>query len=169
VSNKIIFAAVLGLLSGAAVASDAPRWSVGADVGSTTVPGDSGRFASGGAFAGFQASQAFGVEASYRRLAWLEYQDRAYAADTKLHQLALSATAAIALRPGARIYGRLGINHLAARFKDSDGYRAGALDNTILAGVGVECRLSARLSARLEVQKPSAELTNVHAGLAVHF
>ena len=169
VSNKIILAAVLGLLASAAVAADASRWYAGADLGITRVPADSGRFSSGGAFVGFQSRPAFGVEASYRMLAWQEYRDRGYAADTRLHQLALSATAAIAVRPGVRVYGRLGFNHLAARSKDSDGFRASALNNTTLAGVGVVCRLTPRLSARVEVQKPSAELTNVHTGVAFHF
>jgi OOP family OmpA-OmpF porin len=66
------------------------------------------------------------------------------------------------------LYGRLGVNRLEAKVS-SAGYSAKDSTTKALYGVGLNYAFTPAVSARLEVQKPSSDATNLSAGVAFNF
>lgn len=171
--KKIAAAAALLIASSAAFAAQPNTFYAGADVGKTKVDDFSKRDTSVGAFVGYNFHQNFAVEGGYRRLA--DYDIGVLTGTTgiidgsvKVDQAHLSLIGSLPVGESFSVYGRLGINHLegkvrAAGFKDSDS------STKALYGVGVSYAFSPAVSARLEVQKPASDATNLSAGVAFQF
>ena len=152
--KKIIAAAAFATVAASSYAAT-PGAYAGVDVGSTKVNGY-GREPSYGAFAGYNLTQNFGVEAGYRQLASV--------GGGSVTQGAVSALASLPLSNGFDVYGRLGYNKLDAKSH----VRVGK-DDGVLYGIGVSKDFGNKLSGRVELQRPSDESTNVSIGLGYSF
>jgi hypothetical protein len=161
--KKIAIAATLAILSSAAMAADQPYFYAGGDVGSTKIDGFD-RETSFGGFGGYQINENFGVEAGIRRLADTDYAG----VDVKVDQIAISAIGTIPLSNGFNVYGRLGYNRLSAKASGVGG-SATEHENKALYGVGLGYSFSPVVMGRLEVQKPSSDVTNISAGVSFRF
>lgn len=162
--KKIAIAATLALLASAASAADQPYFYAGGDIGSTKIDGYSDRETSYGVFGGYQINQNFGVEANYRVLA--DFED--FGADFKGEQVGISAIGTIPLSNGFSVFGRLGYNHISAEVKGG-GMSYKESDNKAVYGVGLGYAFTPTVSARVEVQKPESDVTNLSAGVSFRF
>jgi OOP family OmpA-OmpF porin len=158
--KKIAFAATLAILASSSFAQVRPSIYAGVDVGSTKLDGISDRQSSFGGFVGYQINPSFAVEAGYRRLADFD--------NITINQTAVSVIGTLPLQSGFNVYGRLGYNHLDS--KASYAYSS-ATDSTsgVLYGVGVGYNFTPTIAARLEVQKPTSDTSNVGASLSLKF
>lgn len=171
--KKIAAAAALLIASSAAFAAQPNTFYAGADVGKTRIDDFSKRDTSVGAFVGYHFHQNFAVEGGYRRLAdydigVLTGNSGIIDGSVKADQAHLSLIGSLPVGESFSVYGRLGLNRLeakvrAAGFKDSDS------STKALYGVGVSYAFSPAVSARLEVQKPASDATNLSAGVAFQF
>jgi hypothetical protein len=157
--KKIAVAAVLATLAASSYAA-APGFYVGGEVGSTKFDGASGHTGSYGAVAGFNFNQNFGVEAGYGRLGKVDF----YGYDVKFNQTQVSLIGSVPLNSAFSIYARLGYNNLEASVSGSS-----ASDNGALYGVGVGYNFNQKISGRVEVQRPAADVTNVRVGVVYSF
>jgi opacity protein-like surface antigen len=164
--KKIAIVATLSLLASSSFAA-APIYA-GADFGSTKIDDASDRSSSYGAFIGYKFHENFAIEGSFRRLGDFDFAVGTASANAKIDQTALSVIGSLPLASGFNLYARLGYNQL--KVKASIGGSSGD-DSTSggLYGVGVGYTFSPTVSARLEVQKPSSDSTNVHAGVVFNF
>lgn len=128
----------------------------GIDVGSTKVDGVSDSQTSVGGFVGYNFHQNFSVEGGYRRLGDWD--------GVTVDQTHVSLVGALPLSQGFNVYGRLGYNHI----KTDAGF-AEASDSGVLYGVGVGYNFNAKVSGRIEVQKPTNDSTNVGASVVYQF
>lgn len=151
--KKIIAAAAFATMAASSYAAT-PGAYAGVDIGSTKINAY-GREPSYGAFAGYNFTQNFGVEAGYRSLGSVGGRN--------VTQAAVSALASLPLSNGYSAYGRLGYNKL-----DSQSYRVGT-DEGVLYGIGVSKDFGNKLSGRIELQRPSDESTNLSIGLGYSF
>ncbi|MES3022085.1 MAG: porin family protein [Pseudomonadota bacterium] len=165
--NKIAFAAALVIASSAAIAADSPYY-VGADIGTTKGEGSSDRESGYGAFAGYQFTKHIAVEAGLRRLGDEKETIGGVTGNVRVNQLSVSAVGTLPLSNGFSVFGRLGANRLSIKgnvgpnsFKDSD--------TKALYGAGVAYSFSPAVSARLEIQKPMSDLTNLSLGVSYKF
>jgi OmpA-OmpF porin, OOP family len=162
--KKIAIAASLAILSSAAMAADQPYFYAGGDVGSTKLEGADDRETSYGGFAGYQFNENFGLEAGFRRLGDADFTG----GNVKADQYSLSAIGTIPLSNGFSVFGRLGYNRIDSKVRfmgvsDSDH------EDEVLYGAGVGYKFSETVSARLEVQKPHSDITNISAGVSFRF
>lgn len=164
--KKIAVAAALAIAASTAAA--APSYYVGVDAGSTKLDGVDNRETSIGLFAGYNITPMFAVEGTYRRLADVVTNDFGPTANIKLDQIGISGIAGMPVGAGFRVYGRLGYNNINAKVKVGAG--AGDADESgVLYGLGLGYTLTQYVSARVEVQKPTSDSTNVSFGIAATF
>ncbi|KFI07558.1 outer membrane beta-barrel protein [Massilia sp. BSC265] len=169
------FATVTALIiaSSAAFAAQPDTFYAGADVGRTKINDMSGRDTSYGAFVGYNFHQNFAVEAGYRRLADYDFLvagagSSIIGGSESVNQAHLSVIGSLPVGEGFSVYSRLGVNHLRVKAKAGN-YKYSGSENKALYGVGVSYAFSPAVSARLEVQKPASDATNLSAGVAFQF
>ena len=155
--KKIAAAAALAIVASTAVAAEAPAFYIGADVGSTKLDGFDDRETGYGVFAGYQINQTYAIEANYRMLADVD--------GAEADQFGLSAIATLPLSSGFNVYGRLGYNRAELTGAGSFSRK----ESGVLYGVGLGYEFSPTVAARLEVQKPTSDVTNVSAGVSFSF
>ena len=166
--KKIAIAATLAVLSTTAMAAEGSRFYAGADVGTTKIEGESDRENSAGAFVGFNITPVVAIEAGFRRLADYDIGSGANRVELTMDQIALSAVATLPLNSGFNVFGRLGYNRLNAKASVS-GFKGDANDSGVLYGIGAGYAFSPTVAARIEVQKPSSDSTNLSAGVVFSF
>jgi OOP family OmpA-OmpF porin len=155
--SKIAIAATFALVSTVASAADAPtKFYAGADIGTTKAKGESDRESGYGVFGGYNFTEQLAIEAGYRRLV---SDDAGH-----LDQLSISAIGTIPLSNGFSVYGRLGVNRLAVKFDGDSGHI-----NRGVYGIGMGYSFTPAISARIELQKPMSDLTNLSAGVVFNF
>jgi OOP family OmpA-OmpF porin len=161
--KKIAAAAFLASLAASTFAAT-PGIYAGVDGGSTKIDNLSGHETSYGAVLGYTINPTWAVEAGFRRLGTWTVNS----VDVKADQVALSAIGTIPLSNGFSAYGRLGVNNLDASAHVSN---VTVSDNTtkLLYGAGVAYDFGDNVGARLEVQKPSSDSTNVSFGVTYSF
>jgi len=158
--KKIAAAAALAMLACSSFAGTPGTVYGGLDVGSTKVDGVSDSKTSFGGFVGYNFHQNFSVEAGYRRLgAW-----DIGGGDLTVNQTAVSVIGALPLDQRFNIFGRLGYNHIKSETPFNE-----AGDTGVLYGVGVGYNFSQKVAARVEVQKPSSDSTNVGVSVVYQF
>lgn len=157
---KKLFAAAALTLMAASSAHAAPGFYMGADVGSTKYDGYRDSEDSIGIFGGYDFNDNFAIEAGYRDL----YAGLSFDAT----QVAVSGVGTIRLKHGFKLYGRLGLNHLSSESKNGGRYGFESATK-IMYGFGAGYNFTPAFSARVEVQKPAANLTNVSVGVAYKF
>jgi OOP family OmpA-OmpF porin len=160
IMKKILAAAALAMLATSSFAAPPGTLYAGVDGGSTKVDGTSRKETSYGGFVGYNFHQNFALEAGFRRLGLWEEPGE----DLKIDQTALSVIGSVPLSQAFSVYGRLGYNHLktgrcSCKYSDSG----------VLYGVGLGYTFSETVAARVEVQKPTSDSTNVSVGLAIQF
>jgi OOP family OmpA-OmpF porin len=165
--KKIAAATALVIASSAAFAAQPNTFYAGADVGRTKID-DVDHDTSVGAFVGYNFHQNFAVEAGFRRLADLDYRVAGVNANVRADQYALSVVGSLPVGESFSVYGRLGLNRLEAK-GSAGGFSAKDSETKALYGVGVSYAFTPAVSARLEVQKPASDATNVSAGVAFAF
>jgi OOP family OmpA-OmpF porin len=161
--KKIAITAALAIVASSSFAQVAPvRPSVyaGVDVGSTKIDGISDRQSSFGGFVGYQFNESFAVEGGYRRLADFD--------NVTLNQTHASVIGILPLQSNFNVYGRLGYNHIEAK---ASFMNSSATDSTsgVLYGVGVGYNFTPQITARLEVQKPTSDTSNIGGSLSLKF
>ena len=161
--KKIALAAVLATAAASSFAAT-PGFYAGADVGSTKIDGLSGNQASFGAFAGYSFNQNFAVEGAYRRLG--TWNVMGY--DVDADQTSVSLLGTLPLNAQFNVYARLGYNNMGAS-ASYGGIKASTSQNGGLYGVGVGYNFNKQISARVEVQKPASDTTNVNVGIVYSF
>jgi OOP family OmpA-OmpF porin len=167
--KKTAALATLILASSAAFAAQPNTFYGGADIGSTKIDDFSKRDTSVGAFVGYNFHQNFAVEGGYRRLSDTDFDTGGFGtANARVSQAHLSLIGSLPVGESFSVYGRLGVNRLEARFS-SGGYSAKDSTNKALYGVGMSYAFSPTVSARLEVQKPASDATNLSTGVAFQF
>jgi len=170
--NKIAAALSLILASSAAFAAQPDTFYGGVDAGRTKLDGFAKRDTSVGAFAGYNFHQNFAVEAGYRRLADQDYSlamgSYVFHESAKVDQAHLSVVGSLPVSEKFSVYGRLGVNRLEARIS-SPVYSGKDTTTKALYGVGLGYAITEAVSARVEVQKPASDLTNVSAGVSFRF
>jgi OOP family OmpA-OmpF porin len=161
--KKIALAAILATAAASSFAAT-PGVYAGADLGSTKVDGLSGNQASFGVFAGYSFNQNFAVEGAYRRLG--TWNVMGY--DVDADQTAVSLLGTLPLNAQFNVYARLGYNNMGAS-ASYGGVKASTSQNGGLYGVGVGYNFNKQISARVEVQKPASDTTNVNVGIVYSF
>jgi OOP family OmpA-OmpF porin len=170
--KKIAAATALIIASSASFAAEPHTFYGGVDIGKTKIEDLGKRDTSVGGFVGYHFHQNFAVEAGYRRLA--DYDLVVVTGvgildgSAKLDQAHLSLVGSLPLDQKLSVYGRLGVNRLEAKvstrgFSDKDS------TTKALYGVGMSYAFSPAVSARIEVQKPSSDATNLSLGAAFQF
>jgi OOP family OmpA-OmpF porin len=162
--KQIAAAAALFIASSTAMAVEPGSIYAGVDAGKTKLDGWSDRETSFGGFVGYKFQPNFAAEFGYRRLADFE----AFGADVKADQVALSVIGSLPLSNNFNLYGRLGYNRIEVDasfrgFSDSDS------TSGVLYGVGLGYAFTPAVSARIEVQRPSSDSTNLSAGVVFKF
>ncbi len=171
--KKIAAATALIIASSATFAAQPNTFYAGADVGRTKVEDFSKRDTSVGAFLGYNFHENFAVEGGYRRLAdydmgVLTTNGGIIDGSVKVNQAHLSLVGSLPVGESFSVYGRLGASRLEAKFK-SGPFSGKESDTRGLYGVGVNYAFTPAVSARLEVQKPVSDATNLSAGVAFQF
>ncbi|GAB3455298.1 hypothetical protein GCM10027321_07520 [Massilia terrae] len=142
---------------------------IGGDVGATKLTGAAdGNRTSYSAFAGYTLNPNFAVEAGFGRL----YDWSGYGASERGNQASLSLLGSVPVTSQLSIYGRLGVNQISMRGEvpTGNGMYSFKDDTTrALLGVGANYKLTEKVSARIEVQRPGLDLTNYKAGISYAF
>ncbi|MGI4718051.1 MAG: outer membrane beta-barrel protein [Janthinobacterium lividum] len=166
---KHIAAAAALLIASSAYAAQPGTFYVGADVGKTKVDDISGRATSAGAFVGYNFHQNVAIEAGYRRLGDYDFHAAGVSGDVDLDQASLSLVGTLPLSNGFSLLGRLGYNRLEADAKVRGFGGAKEHDSGALIGVGVGYAFTPAVSARLELQRPGSDATNLSVGVSYQF
>ncbi|MFL6672261.1 MAG: outer membrane beta-barrel protein [Massilia sp.] len=161
--KKIAAAAVLATLAASSFAAT-PGVYAGLDVGSTKLDGVSGHETSFGGFVGYTFTQNFAAELGYRRLGKWDFAG----GDVKADQTALSVVGTLPLSNGFNVFARLGYNNIEVKANGVGGSFSGNT-NGGLYGVGVGYTFAPNIAARLEVQKPSSDSTNLGVSVVYSF
>jgi opacity protein-like surface antigen len=160
--KKIAAAVVLSTLAASSFA--APGFYAGVDAGRTQMHSDSD-VNSLGAFVGYRFNDYLGAELGYRELGqW----GAGTGFDYKAEQTAFSAVGTLPLSKGFNVFGRLGVNNIHVN-SDFGAINRSNTDLKLLYGLGVGYSFSPNISARVEVQKPWAALTNIGASFIYSF
>lgn len=171
--KKIAAAAALLIASSAAVAAQPNTFYAGVDAGKTRVEAFSERDTSVGAFLGYNFHQNFAVEGGYRRLAdydmgVLTSNGGIIDGSVKVDQAHLSLVGSLPVGDGFSVFGRLAVNRLETKAR-SGSFSGKQSDTRGLYGVGLNYAFTPAVSARLEVQKPASDATNLSAGVSFQF
>ena len=162
--KKIAAAAALVIASSSAFAAQPNTFYAGADLGKTKIDDASGRETSYGVFAGYNFAPNLAVEANLRRLGDVDF----YGYNVKAEQAGLSLIGTLPLQNNFSVFGRLGVNRLEAKTR-SGGVTFSDSTTKALFGVGVGYAFTPAVSARLELQKPASDTTNLSVGVAYQF
>jgi OOP family OmpA-OmpF porin len=162
--KKIAVVAALMIASSTAFAAQPGTVYAGVDAGRTKIDDLSDRDTSYGAFVGYNFNQNVAVEFGYRRLADMDL----WGTDFKADQAALSVIGTLPLSNGFSVFGRLGYNRIDLEASYL-GYTSKDHDSKVLYGVGLGYAFTPAISARVEVQKPSSDSTNLSAGVVFNF
>lgn len=160
--KKIAAAAALLIASSAAFAADANTFYAGADLGKTRIAGD--KETSYGAFAGYNLTQAFAVEAGYRRLG--ERDNYGFKASGDAYTL--SGIASMPVGESFRVFGRLGVSAVEGKLRSGDFEDSNTTTRAVI-GAGVGYAFTPKISGRVEFQKTGSGIRNLSAGLAYQF
>jgi OOP family OmpA-OmpF porin len=166
--KKIAIAAALAIVTSSSFAADKPFFYAGADVGSSKFDDLSDRQNSFGGFVGYSFNQNIAIEAGYRRLADFDLNYGNTKVGVTLDQAAVSVVGTLPLSNGFNVFSRLGYNRLNATGSVS-GFKAADSTSGVLLGIGAGYTFTPTVSARLELQKPSSDSTNVSAGVSFKF
>ena len=166
--KHIAIAAALILASSAGFAAQPGSFYAGGDVGRTKVTDVDGHDTSFGAFAGYNFHPNFAVELGHRRLYERDYRFGTASADFRANRTSLSLIGSLPVGEGFSVYGRLGLNRLESKIS-SNGFNAKDSTTKALYGVGMRYAFTPAVSARLEVQKPASDATNLSAGVSFQF
>jgi OOP family OmpA-OmpF porin len=179
--KQIAAAAALVIASSSAIAAEAPKFYVGADVSSTEIDG-SDRETGFGGFVGYKFNENIAVEAGYHRLAETDmvFYDSSTGIEgdgsVKVNQTAVSLIGTLPLNNGFSLFGRFGYNRLQLKAKvTASGYGTSVTEsdseseNKVVYGVGVAYAFAPNVAARLEVQKPHSDITKIAAGVTFGF
>jgi OOP family OmpA-OmpF porin len=165
--KKLIAAAALTLMAASSHAEEPGKVYAGVDFGSSRFDSAEGKptKTSYGAFVGYQLTPSFALEGGYRSLYG---SDGDFGYHTSADQLSLSVIGSYPLNQATSIYGRVGVNRITEKF---DGGTFSIRDHITrpLIGLGVNYKLTSQVSARLEVQRTSRDLTNLSAGVSYAF
>jgi len=178
--KQIAAAAALVIASSSAFAQQAPKFYVGVDATSTKVDDFDGHESGYGAFIGYKFNANFAVEAGYGRLAddkvSYEYDGVDMEDKAKVDQGSISVIGTLPLSSGFGIYGRLGYNHLKAKYTTTASLGSASAseslsgsENKVLYGAGLTYDFTPAIVGRLEVQKPRSDATTVVAGVSFGF
>jgi hypothetical protein len=160
IMKKIVAAVALAMLASTSFAGTPGTLYAGVDVGTTKIDGASGKETSYGGFVGYNFHQNFALEAGFRRLGkWDEPGEV-----MKVDQTALSVIGSVPLGENFSLFGRLGYNYLKVRGCSCNDNVSG-----VLYGIGLGYNFSQTVAARVEVQKPTSDSSNVSVGLAFQF
>jgi hypothetical protein len=162
--KKFAAAAALAFVASSAFAAPTAFYA-GLDVGSTKVDGLSDNKASFGGFLGYGFNQYVAAEVGYRQHGTWNVDG----ADVKFKETHVSVVGSYPLNAKLDVYGRLGYSSVKAE-ASSMGYSASSdsTGNTVI-GAGLSYTFAPNISARLEVQKPSSDTTNVGVGVVYKF
>lgn len=172
--KKIATAAALLIASSAAFAAQPNTFYAGLDAGRTKTDNFSDRDTSVGAFVGYNFHQNFAVEGGYRRLADYDIYMSAVGGwgtlegNARVDQAHLAVVGSLPVGERFSVYGRLGLSRLDAKVRFADLKDSDATTKA-LYGVGMSYAFTPAVSARVEVQKPSSDATNLSAGLSYQF
>jgi OOP family OmpA-OmpF porin len=167
--KKIAVAAMLALVSSVSMAAEERPVYVGGDLGNTRNNQSSDRGFAIGVFAGYKFTPHIAVEASYRHMEHDSYAIIFENHGVTAEQYALSAIGSVPLNDKFSVYGRLGYNQISTTVKRSANRRYEDHENRALYGIGLTYSFGKLVSARVEVQKPKSNMTNLSAGLAFSF
>lgn len=164
--KQIAAAAALVIASSSAVAAQPQTFYAGADVGKTEIDidGDSGRDTSVGAFIGYNFLSNVAVEAHFRNLG----QVNIYGVKVKGEQAGVSVLGSIPLGGNFNVFGRLGVNRVEAKADAGRGTYSDSSTGAVV-GLGLGYAFTPAVSARLELQKPEQDTTNLSVGVAFQF
>lgn len=162
--KKIAAVTALLVASSAAFAAQPNTFYAGVDAGKTRVSNEDFKETSYGAFAGYNITQGFAVEAGYRRLGKDERPGYKASADA----YTLSGLATMPVGESFNVFGRIGLTQLDARARVASFKE---FDSTVRAviGVGVGYSFNPKVSGRLEFQKTGSDIRNLSAGVAYQF
>ena len=162
--KKIAAAAALVIASSSAFAAQPNTFYAGVDLGKTKIDDASGRETSYGVFAGYNFAPNLAVEANLRRLGEADF----YGYEVKAEQFGVSLVGTLPLQNGFNLFGRVGGNRLEAKTRAN---RVSISDSTtkFMYGVGVGYAFTPAVSARVELQKPASDTTNLSVGVAYQF
>eukprot|EP01114_Cavostelium_apophysatum_P003716 TRINITY_DN13848_c0_g1_i1.p1 TRINITY_DN13848_c0_g1~~TRINITY_DN13848_c0_g1_i1.p1 ORF type:complete len:169 (-),score=61.43 TRINITY_DN13848_c0_g1_i1:122-628(-) len=166
--KKLAAATALIIASSAAFAAQPSTFYAGADIGRTKIDDFSNRDTSVGAFVGYNINQNLAVEGSFRRLADFDVRLAGTNVNVRGDQLAASVIGSLPVGESFSVYGRLGLNRIEVKAK-ALGSSADDAETKALFGLGVSYAFTPAISARVEVQKPASDVTNVSAGVAFQF
>lgn len=180
--KQIAVAAALVIASSSALAQQPGKFYIGADVASTEVDDLDLKETGYGIFLGYKVNPNIAVEAGYRRLAdgKVSYYDSYYDVDVeekaKFDQTSISVIGTLPLSDGFNLFGRLGYNHIKAKYTvtaSDRGFSASESmsdsESKVLYGAGLSYDFSPVVSGRLEVQKPHGDVTTLAAGVSFSF
>lgn len=162
-AKTMIAAAALAMLAGSSFAAPDGAY-VGLDAGATKVEDLSGRKASFGGFVGYSFDENYAVEAAYRHLGTWTISG----VDAKATQTALSMVGTLPLNPQCNIFMRAGYNRMEVE-ATRGGNSASASSKGSFYGFGAGYNFSPNIAARLEVQKPSRDSTNLNVAVFYKF
>lgn len=163
---KQIAAAVLVIASSSAFAAQPQTVYIGADVGKSEIKydGAKSRDTSVGAFVGYNILANLAVEAHIRRLGEFDV----YGVNVKGEQAGVSVLGSIPLGNNYSLIGRLGVNRIEAKADAGRGTFSDSSTGAVV-GLGLGYAFTPNVSARLELQKPEEDTTNLSVGVAFQF
>jgi OmpA-OmpF porin, OOP family len=165
--KQIAIAAALVIASSSALAQTT-QFYAGLEGTSTKVDGGDREGGYGG-FIGYKFSETVAVEAGYTRLAKGSIDFDGDDVDVNIDQTQLSVIGTLPLSSGFNLYGRLGYNDIKVKAKFQGVSASDSLDDGVVYGVGLGYAFSPAVTGRLEVSKPTSDLTKLSAGVAFHF
>lgn len=167
--KKIAVAAALAMVSSVALADDQSSFYFGGDIGTTRFNQADDREGGTGTFAGYSFNQHVAVEAGYRRLVDSSALFDRENVEARTNQLALSVVGSVPFGKGFSAYGRLGYNRVKADVKELGKERYQQRTDGGLYGIGMAYTFRKLVSLRVELQKPTSDLTNLSVGVAFRF
>lgn len=166
---KHIAAAAALLAASSAFAAQPGTLYAGVDAGTTKMDDVSGRSSSAGAFVGYNLHENLAIEAGYRRMGEFALYTYGTYSDVDFDAASVSLVGTLPLGGGFSLLGRVGYNRLEAEAKVR-GYGTGkAHDSGTVAGIGVSYAITPKFAARLELQRPGSDVSNLSAGISYQF
>ncbi len=162
--TKIAAVTTLLLASTAAFAAQPNTFYAGVDAGKTRASSGDFKETSYGAFAGYNVTNGFAVEAGYRRMG--EDERTGYKASADAYTL--SGIGTLPVGESFSVFGRIGLTQLDTRTRVAN---VRDFNGTVRAviGAGVGYAFTPKISGRLEFQKTGSDIRNLSAGVVYQF
>lgn len=160
--KKIAAAAALLVASTATFAADPNTFYAGADLGKTRIDGH--KETSYGAFAGYNVTKNFAVEAGYRRLG----EDDSHGYKASGDAWTVSGIASMPVGESFSVFGRLGVSAVEGKVRYGD-FKDSNTTTRALIGAGVGYAFTPKVAGRVEFQKTGSGIRNLSAGVAYQF